>query len=112
MFVVLSSVELNVKRVHERVSRGGHSIPDDVIRRRYGRAFANLPVAIQIAHETVILDNSGTEPLKLVSIVEGELIQNALNVAPVSHVDVVANIHEALERMRQEANSITTVSQG
>jgi predicted ABC-type ATPase len=29
LFVILSNVGLNVKRVHERVSRGGHSITDE-----------------------------------------------------------------------------------
>ncbi|WP_147029007.1 AAA family ATPase [Methylobacterium oxalidis] len=37
VFVALLSVDLNVRRVAERVSRGGLHIPEEVIRRRYPR---------------------------------------------------------------------------
>lgn len=35
VFLWLPIAEMAVKRVHLRVQRGGHSIPDDVIERRY-----------------------------------------------------------------------------
>jgi predicted ABC-type ATPase len=95
-FVILSNVGLNVKRVHERVSRGGHGIPDDVIRRRYGRAIANLPIAIRIAHETVVFDNSGATPVKLVSLVDGNIIQNSLDKATISNCEIAEAIGNAL----------------
>jgi predicted ABC-type ATPase len=43
-FLELISVELAVERVRLRVSRGGHSIPEDVTRRRYTRGLENLPL--------------------------------------------------------------------
>jgi predicted ABC-type ATPase len=95
-FVILSNVGLNVKRVHERVSRGGHSIPDDVIRRRYGRAIANLPIAIRIAHETVVFDNSGATPVKLISLVDGNIIQNTLDEATISNCEIAEAVSNAL----------------
>jgi predicted ABC-type ATPase len=54
VFVVLDSVDLNILRVQERVRMGGHSIPEKDIRRRYGRALANLPEAIKIAHQAAV----------------------------------------------------------
>lgn len=96
MFVVLSSVGLNVRRVHERVSRGGHSIPDDVIRRRYARGFANLPKAIRIAHETVVFENSGAVPAKLISLIDGKIVQNALDETTISHIEVAEAVGDAL----------------
>jgi predicted ABC-type ATPase len=96
-FVILSNVGLNVKRVHERVSRGGHSIPDDVIRRRYGRATANLPTAIRIAHETVVFENSGATPVKLISLVDGNIIQNALDEAIISNCEIAEAVSNALD---------------
>jgi predicted ABC-type ATPase len=97
LFVILSNVGLNVKRVHERVSRGGHSIPDDVIRRRYGRAIANLPTAIQIAHETVVFENSGATPVKLISLVDGNIVQNTLDEAIISNHEIAMAVSNALD---------------
>lgn len=38
----LASVELHIERVRSRVLRGGHPIPEDMIRRRYERSRLNL----------------------------------------------------------------------
>src|ERR1700760_4086560 len=71
MFVALSDVNLHVRRVRERVEQGGHGIPEATIRRRYNRGFANLPVAIGIAHEFIAFDNSNRKIVRLISIVDG-----------------------------------------
>jgi len=103
VFVVLSSIGLNIRRVHERASRGGHSIPDDVIRRRYGRALANLPAAVRIAHETVVFENSGATPAKLISLADGHIIQNALDEEAFSHREIAVAVCNALEIPFQSA---------
>jgi predicted ABC-type ATPase len=41
-FLWLSSADLSVARVVERVRRGGHSIPEEVIRRRYNAGLQNF----------------------------------------------------------------------
>jgi len=42
LFFWLDSIELAKKRVAERVSNGGHNIPDDIIERRYRMGLKNL----------------------------------------------------------------------
>ena len=42
LFFWLNSPELALKRVAERVSKGGHNIPEPVIRRRYAAGIRNL----------------------------------------------------------------------
>ena len=42
LYFWLNSPELAVERVANRVSEGGHNIPEDVIRRRYERGIKNL----------------------------------------------------------------------
>jgi predicted ABC-type ATPase len=76
LFVILSNVGLNVKRVHERVSRGGHSI--------------------RIAHETVVFENNGATPVKLVSLVDGNIVQNALDEAIISNCEIAEAVSDAL----------------
>lgn len=41
-YVYLPSADLAVERVAARVRRGGHNIPDDIIRRRYERSLRNF----------------------------------------------------------------------
>lgn len=42
LFFYLESPELAIQRVAQRVSEGGHHIPEEVIRRRYGRGLKNF----------------------------------------------------------------------
>jgi predicted ABC-type ATPase len=42
IFLWISDVEVSLNRVHERVARGGHSIPEEVIRRRYMAGIKNF----------------------------------------------------------------------
>lgn len=42
LYVWLRSPEMCVNRVRARVRRGGHDVPEETIRRRYGRSAANL----------------------------------------------------------------------
>ncbi|TWF49754.1 AAA family ATPase [Neorhizobium alkalisoli] len=58
IFVALVSPDLHVQRVAQRVSRGGHHIPEPVIRRRYDVAFQNLTACVPLSETTMIFDNS------------------------------------------------------
>jgi predicted ABC-type ATPase len=61
-FLRLASAELAVDRVRLRVEQGGHSVPEDVIRRRYERGLANLPLYQQVVDEWKLWDTSQGEP--------------------------------------------------
>ncbi|MCZ4223548.1 hypothetical protein [Pedobacter rhodius] len=58
MFFWLNDVELAIERVKIRVSEGGHSIPEDVIRRRYFKGIQNLKLFIQAVDFWFALNNS------------------------------------------------------
>ncbi|MBT5264684.1 MAG: AAA family ATPase [Rhodospirillaceae bacterium] len=57
IYIGLNRPEVAVARVAERVRRGGHSVPESDIRRRYSRSLANLAHAIQISGVSVVLEN-------------------------------------------------------
>jgi len=42
IYLWLPTPEMAVERVAARVQAGGHSIPEPVVRRRYGRSLANF----------------------------------------------------------------------
>jgi len=60
-FVYLNSVALAIERVAIRVSKGGHSIPKDVIERRYHKGLSNFSLYAAKADDWYIYDNSGSE---------------------------------------------------
>jgi predicted ABC-type ATPase len=55
----LHSPELAIERVAKRVVSGGHSIPEEVIRRRYDRSIKNLiKLYISLCDDWMVFDNS------------------------------------------------------
>lgn len=59
VFFLLDSPELAIERVKNRVSEGGHNIPEPVIRRRYDAGIKNLfRLYIPICDYWMLFDNS------------------------------------------------------
>jgi predicted ABC-type ATPase len=62
-FLCVESVDVALSRVRERVSRGGHDVPEAVIRRRFDRSVRNfLAHYRQLADVWTLFDNSGATP--------------------------------------------------
>ena len=70
-FVYLNSLELAVERVAIRVSKGGHNIPEDVIRRRYLKGLNNFLKYAEEANDWYVYDNSGSEYILVAKNVSG-----------------------------------------
>lgn len=67
-FLSLPSVDLAIARVRERVRRGGHDIPELVVRRRYIAGLQNFFGLYQeIADDWQLLDNSDVRAARLVA---------------------------------------------
>lgn len=57
-YVLTCDPDINVRRVAGRVARGGHDVPEDKIRARYGRSLKNLPLLRELCDELYVFDNS------------------------------------------------------
>lgn len=57
-YVGLASVDLHLKRVRARVERGGHDIPENLIRQRYEHSRLNLIALLPSLTELRVYDNS------------------------------------------------------
>ncbi len=74
-FLWVNTVELALLRVAERVSRGGHDVPEPVIRRRFDRSIGNFLVHYrQLADVWTLFDNSEATP-KVVASKKGEEVR-------------------------------------
>jgi predicted ABC-type ATPase len=66
VFLSLPSADMAVARVSARVAQGGHSIPDEVIRRRFDTGLRNFHgLYKRLVSAWVLYDNSGTTPTRL-----------------------------------------------
>lgn len=54
----LSSIDLHIDRVQERVSQGGHDIPEDMIRKRYTTSTHNMMRLLTGCYQVDVYDNS------------------------------------------------------
>lgn len=60
-FICTDDSELNVKRVQDRVAKGGHDVDEKKIIERYPKTLENLFPAIQLAHRAYLFNYSDTE---------------------------------------------------
>lgn len=66
VFLWLPSAQGAITRVAQRVARGGHHIPDDVVVRRYAAGLYNMRhVFLPLADVAVIYDNSIEPPVPI-----------------------------------------------
>ncbi|MPQ38689.1 AAA family ATPase [Lactobacillus plantarum] len=81
LYVALKSEKIAINRVHERVKKGGHGVPDEVVKKRYSQSNHNLPAVAFKSDNVVIYDNSQ----KFVSVYRREhnqVIKNKLSEYP------------------------------
>lgn len=76
LHVVLIPEELAVARVADRVANGGHDVPEDKVRGRFGRLWRHLRDAIAVADEAYVYDNTrAAEPFRRVAaFVDGHVV--------------------------------------
>jgi predicted ABC-type ATPase len=69
-FVATDDPEINLDRVRRRVMQGGHPVPADKVRKRYGESIGLMTEASEVAHRAYIFDNSGSRHKLLAEVQE------------------------------------------
>ncbi len=68
LHVVMIPEDLAVLRVTARVRRGGHAVPEQKVRERWGRLFEHVAAAAPLADEVIVYDNSSAKrPYRIVA---------------------------------------------
>lgn len=76
IFLWLNSPELAIERVKSRVAKGGHHIPEDIIRRRYERGLRNfVNLFCPLCDEWLVADNSSEKPVPVATGKKKSVIQ-------------------------------------
>jgi len=77
VYVCVDNPERSIKRVRERVARGGHDVPEEDVRRRYVRSLQNLPAVLLRAHQAFVYENSDGEPRRVLETQAGVIVWRA-----------------------------------
>lgn len=80
IYIWLNSPELALQRVAVRVKKGGHNIPENVVRRRYTKGISNLfKLFMPICDTWIAADNSRgiLEPIARKDSAFGHIIENS-----------------------------------
>ena len=73
-FLWIPTLELALARIRDRVRRGGHDIPEPVVRRRFHKGIQHLFKLFRPALDSwALFDNSGEEPHLIVNEEDGNL---------------------------------------
>lgn len=84
VYLFLDSADMCVERVHERVLKGGHSVPELDIRRRFLRSNRNFwSIYRPLADHWLLIYNAGNQPLDVaagnatdITVREAELFES------------------------------------
>ena len=79
MHVGVESADLSVARIRERVSEGGHDVPEDKVRARFDRGGPLIRQAVLLADRGLVFDNSrlNEPPRQVLGFANGRLAQAA-----------------------------------
>lgn len=77
-YVCVDSADICVRRVRQRVLRGGHDVPAEKIRARYARSLELLPKALALSYRAYLFDNSAEKPRLIAEkLPDGSFISSA-----------------------------------
>lgn len=82
-YVATENPDINISRVRYRISRGGHSVPEDKIVTRYYRSLDLLMQAVQHTDRAYIFDNSTHGHIWLAEITNGQFLEMKTNKMPI-----------------------------
>ena len=88
-YVGVNSSEIAKQRVKNRVKRGGHDIPEDVIKKRYIETLENLKIVLPLVDYAKIYDNS-------------ELYKLCYTKLPLKYIKVCEKTPKWLEKVLKE----------
>jgi len=73
-FLLVPTADISISRIRDRVSRGGHNVPEADVRRRFERSIRNfLQQYRQLADSWMLFDNSPDTPLLIATGAAGKL---------------------------------------
>ena len=92
-FVSTKDVEINIRRVAQRVAQGGHDVPEEKIRKRYDKSLGLLFDTIKLCDRAYLFDNSGEEWVYLAEFDQDTLILHEDIIPAWLHDNLLLKMH-------------------
>jgi predicted ABC-type ATPase len=73
VYVCVGDAQKAVDRVAHRHAQGGHTVPENDIKRRYSRSLEYLPEAIKLVDKATLYDNRGASYKEVATFEKGKL---------------------------------------
>ena len=74
-YVNVESLDIALKRVEQRVKKGGHNVKDDIVESRYVSQFNNIIAPLALCDNVYFYDN--TKSMKIVGVFKNNIIKYA-----------------------------------
>lgn len=71
-FLWVPFIDVTLSRIRERVSLGGHNVPEAIVRRRFDRSIGNFFDYRRLADSWTLFDSSGSMPIVIALEKQGE----------------------------------------
>lgn len=94
-YIATSDPVVNISRVKNRVTFGGHSVPEDKIISHYYRSLNYLQDAVRLSDRAYIFDNSSCERTWICEVTDGRAVDMKVDVAPKWVYDYLLDKKEA-----------------
>jgi len=94
VFIHLESDSLNKARVAQRVSEGGHNVPDEKIEKRIPRLLNHIKEALPLCDHVRILDNSQSDnPFVQLATIRNGLLEQQQEALPSWAIELLSHYH-------------------
>jgi predicted ABC-type ATPase len=103
-FLSTDDVDINKKRVLQRVTEGGHGVPEPIIEQRYRMGLSYLKKEILSFDDALLIDATDLPPKEMAIVHQGRVISKEQN-AP-KWVNEVLFLAERLQQKQQQSLSI------
>jgi predicted ABC-type ATPase len=77
IFIALNNPDRCIGRIRNRAKLGGHSVPDDDVRRRYERSISNAVRALRDVDVAKFYDNTGDRARLVLAAEAGKIVWRA-----------------------------------
>jgi predicted ABC-type ATPase len=100
-FIATEDPEINIQRVKNRVTAGGHDVPVEKIVDRYHRSLQLLGSALRYTHRAFLFDTSEAEPWYVAEVTNGQTIELKRNQEIPSWFEPVWNQFQQVDGTKQ-----------
>lgn len=93
VMIHLSTPQLNLARVHQRVEKGGHNVPADRVSARIPRMLEHVKMVLGEVDNAMLIDNSsGSQAMKTVAVVANGIVKKKEESVPTWAADLLASL--------------------